>query len=239
MKEKILILGKGEAPDSFCGMYKEAGAAVTLLESGEKLGSYLKDTVIVVQFFEENLSVPVLDETYSLVESQLWLSESMGESVTTMAKQVKSPERYVGFSLSALFPEKKLVELIMGEGTASDAVAMAKDLFEKLQFTVVISQDRAGHIVNRVVASMINEAIYVHMYGLAQMKDIDQMMRLGANFPMGPFEYADSVGLDRVLKTLEWLTEELGPQYRPCPLLRRKVEGGFLGKKTGRGFYTY
>jgi len=86
---------------------------------------------------------------------------------------------------------------------------------------------------------MINEAIYVSMYGLAQMEDIDQMMRLGANFPMGPFEYADYLGLDRVLKTLEWLAEELGPQYRPCPLLRRKVEAGLLGKKTGKGFYEY
>ena len=86
---------------------------------------------------------------------------------------------------------------------------------------------------------MINEAIYVYMYGLARMEDIDQMMRLGANFPMGPFEYADFLGLDRVLHTLEWLAEELGPHYRPCPLLRRKVEAGLLGKKTSTGFYIY
>lgn len=239
MKEKILVLSKCGNGRFFCEMCKETGIAVTLLESVDNLGSYLKDVSIVVQFLECPLDVSALKKAGVLKEPRLWLSESMSESVTAMAKQVESPERYVGFSLSGLFPERKFVELIMGERTAGDTMTVARTFFERLKFTVVTSQDRAGHIVNRVVASMINEAIYVNMYGLARMEDIDQMMQLGANFPMGPFEYADSVGLDRVLKTLEWLTEELGPQYRPCPVLRRKVEAGFLGKKTGRGFYTY
>jgi 3-hydroxybutyryl-CoA dehydrogenase len=199
----------------------------------------LQDAGIIVRFIADGLDVAAIDGAHSIKGPQIWLCESVNQSVTVMAKQVGNPERFVGFSLSGFFPEKKLVELIGGERTDSDALATAKDFFEKLRFTVVISQDRPGFVLDRVVASMINEAVYVYMYGLAQMEDIDQMMRLGANFPMGPFEYADSVGLDRVLKTLEWLTEELGPQYRPCPLLRRKVEAGFLGRKTGRGFYTY
>lgn len=239
MKEKILVLGIGGNAHLFCEMCKETGIAVILLGSVDNLGSYLKDSSIIVQFLEDSLDVSVVAVADSIKGSQIWLSESIDQSVTAMAKQAGNPERYVGFSLSGLFPEKKLVELIGGERTADDAVAVARDLFEKLQFTVVISQDRPGRVLNRVVASMINEAVYVSMYDLAKMEDIDQMMRLGANFPMGPFEYADSVGLDRVLKTLEWLTEELGPQYLPCPLLRRKVEAGFLGRKTGRGFYTY
>lgn len=236
MKEKILILGKGANASCFYGMCEETEIEATLLESVDKLDSYLKDASIVIRFMEDGLDISAVG---SLKGSQILLCESIDQSATSLAKESVIPERYVGFSLSGLFPEKKLVELTGGERTADGAVATARKLFERLQFTVVISRDHPGHILNRVVASMINEAVYVSMYGLAQMKDIDQMMRLGANFPMGPFEYADSVGLDRVLKTLEWLTEELGPQYRPCPLLRRKVEAGFLGRKTGKGFYTY
>ena len=239
MKEKILVLGKGENARSFYEMCEETGIEVTLLESVDNLNSYLKDVGIIIRFMENSLDIPPVEGAGSVTGSQTWLCESIGRSATSMAKEAGNPERYVGFSLSGLFPEKKLVELTGGERTADDAVATARDLFEKLQFTVVISRDHPGYILNRVLASMINEAVYVSMYGLAEMKDIDQMMRLGANFPMGPFEYADSVGLDRVLKTLEWLTEELGPQYRPCPLLRRKVEAGFLGRKTGKGFYAY
>ena len=239
MKGKILVLGQCESSHYFAEMCEEAGIVVTLFESVEDVAACVKEAGVVVQFLGYELDTSALTDVGSLKIPQLWLSESVDESVTAMAQKVRKSERHVGFSLSGLFPEKKFVELIAGEGTSDDAVVAAKALFESLQFTVVISQDRAGHIVNRVVASMINEAIYVNMYGLAQMKDIDQMMQLGANFPMGPFEYADAVGLDRILSTLEWLTEELGPQYRPCPLLKRKVEAGYLGRKTGRGFYTY
>jgi 3-hydroxybutyryl-CoA dehydrogenase len=239
VKEKILVLGMGGNAHLFCEMCKETGIEAILLGSVDNIDSYLKDNDIIVQFLDDSLNVSVVAVAGSVKGSQIWLCESIDQSVTAMAKQAGSPERYVGFSLSGLFPEKKLVELIGGERTADDAMAVARDLFEKLQFTVVIAQDRSGRVLNRVVASMINEAVYVSMYNLAKMEDIDQMMRLGANFPMGPFEYADAVGLDRVLKTWEWLTEEIGPQYLPCPLLRRKVEAGFLGRKTGRGFYTY
>ena len=239
MKDNILILGKGETVRCLCEICNETGIAFTQLDAIDDVCSYIKDVATILQFPGGDLSVSVPDETYSLKKSQVWLAESINRSVTAMAGQIATPERYVGFSLSGLFPEKKLVELIAGERTSDDALATAKALFEKLQFTAVVSKDRPGHVLNRIVASMINEAIYMNMYGLGRMEDIDQMMKLAANFPMGPFEYADAVGLDRVLKTLEWLTEELGPQYRPCPVLRRKVEAGFLGRKTGRGFYTY
>ena len=239
MKEKVLVLGKKKVARSFLDECKKMGVVAGLAESADSLGSYLNDTDIIVQFTEDGLELSVLEE-FNLTENpKVWLVVVLGQSVTKTAIKVGYPERVVGFSLSKLFPEKKLVEVIGGERTTSDAMAVAGGFFEKLKFTVVISKDHPGYILNRVVASMINEAIYVSMYGLAQMEDIDQMMRLGANFPMGPFEYADYLGLDRVLKTLEWLAEELGPQYRPCPLLRRKVEAGLLGKKTGKGFYEY
>jgi len=239
MKEKILVVGKGEIARSFFDECKQRELAVTLLESADGLASQLKDTDMIVQFYEGGIELPVLKEPDLLVKLKVWLIETFDQSVTVSASRVVAPERVVGFSMSKSFPERKFIEVIAGERTQGDAIATAKGLFENLQFTVVISRDHPGYILNRVVACMINEAIYINMYGLAHMEDIDQMMRLGANFPMGPFEYADYLGLDCVLKTLEWLTEELGPQYRPCPLLRRKVEAGLLGKKTGKGFYEY
>ncbi|MDI6616029.1 MAG: 3-hydroxyacyl-CoA dehydrogenase family protein [Syntrophaceae bacterium] len=239
MKEEILILGRCEEARSFVDICKEAGIDVNQLESCDHIATAAKDVSVIIQFYEGDAAISAAGIPYSLTKSQVWLAQSIDRSVTSIASRVATPERFVGFSLSGLFPEKKMVELIGGERTSEDAMGVAKTLFQKLQFTTVISQDRPGHILNRVVASMINEAVYINMYGLAEMKDIDQMMQLGANFPIGPFEYADRVGLDRVLKTLEWLTDELGPQYRPCPVLRRKVEAGFLGRKTGRGFYTY
>ncbi len=129
-----------------------------------------------------------------------------------------------------------MIELIGGERTSEDAIGVAKTLFQKLQFTTVISQDRPGHILNRVVASMINEAVYINMYGLAEMKDIDQMMQLGANFPIGPFEYADRVGLDEYSKPLNWLNDELGPQYRPCPCSGARWRRGFWAERRGEDF---
>jgi 3-hydroxybutyryl-CoA dehydrogenase len=110
---------------------------------------------------------------------------------------------------------------------------------EKVGITYIKSRDSAGSVLNRVLASMINEAIYIYSYGLAPLESIDQMMKLAANFPLGPFEYADEIGLDNILNLLTLLTKELGQKYRPCPLLIRKVEAGHLGKKSGRGFYEY
>ena len=239
MKEKILVLGRDEIARSLFDICKQTGIAATLLESADGLGPQRRDTDIVVQFLEDGLELPLLKEFDFIEKYKVWLIEVLDQSVTMAAGRMGCPERIVGFSMSKSFPERKFIEVIGGERTDGDAVTTARNLFEQLQFTVVISKDHPGYILNRVVASMINEAIYVSMYGLAQMEDIDQMMRLGANFPMGPFEYADYLGLDRVLKTLEWLAEELGPQYCPCPLLRRKVEAGLLGKKTGKGFYEY
>jgi 3-hydroxybutyryl-CoA dehydrogenase len=239
MKEKIIVLGRSGIARSFFNECKQTESSVTFLESYDGLGPQLTDTDIIVQFLEDGLELPLLKESDFIGKYKAWLIEVLDQSVTIEAGRMGCPERIAGFSLSRSFPETKFIEVIGGERTDSDVLTKARNLFEKLQFTVVISKDHPGYILNRVVASMINEAIYISMYGLAQMEDIDQMMRLGANFPMGPFEYADYLGLDRVLKTLEWLTEELGPQYRPCPLLRRKVEAGLLGKKTGKGFYEY
>ena len=132
-----------------------------------------------------------------------------------------------------------MVQIIMGIKTSDETHEQCKSFVQKINKTAVAVQDSPGLILNRVLASMINEAIFVLSYGIAGRDDIDNMLKLGANFPMGPLEYADYLGLDNVLNTLESLYEELGPPHRPCPLLRKMVKAGMLGKKTKIGFYQY
>ena len=239
MRENIVILGKGRSASAFQKICIKAGIRTKFLENDETGGSIIKDNDIIVQFNEGKCKECISFMEVSTKVPKIWLSEIYGISITEWSSQFKHPEKVVGFCFGNFFPENPFVELIEGERTKVDILNKSIDLFTFLGFSVTKQKDRPGYILNRVVVSMINEAIFIYDYGLAQMEDIDQMMRLGANFPMGPFEYADYLGLDRVLKTLEWLTEELGPQYRPCPLLRRKVEAGMLGKKTGKGFYEY
>ena len=239
MKEKVLILGKRDLCHSFFNECREVNIATEQIEPSEIRESFIEDFDIIVRFPDDDLKDLSILKGSPIKESQIWLSEIFASSSSKESSQSSFANQMVGFTLAYPFPEKKFVELVSTENTRMDVMDKAMYFFKALNFTVVNSKDHPGFIFNRVVMSMINEAIYEHMYGLASIEDIDQMMRLGANFPMGPFEYADLLGLDRILRMLEWLTEELGPQYRPCPLLRRKVEAGLLGKKTGEGFYTY
>ena len=240
MKEKVLILGKGDSARSFSELCRESEIAATLMESSHDPASHIQDADIIMQFLENEVDYFLSSELSKPIRfPKILIAEMLSQSSGAVANRMGCHEELVGFSFAHPFVEKRFVQLIFGERTGKEALDKARDFFMGIGFAVVVSKDHPGFILDRVVFSMINEAIYMNMYGLAVMEDIDQMMRLGANFPMGPFEYADTLGLDRVLRTLEWLTDELGPQYRPCPLLRRKVEAGFLGKKTGKGFYTY
>jgi len=241
MKEKVLILGKKKLCHLFLNECKKTNIETKQVEELKAQDDDIKNFNIVVYFPEHDLKETLELKEDMIKDSQIWLSEIFNSSLSKASSKYpySNSNQIVGFSLAHPFPEKKLVELVGSENTKKDAIDKAAYFFKNLNFTVVKSKDHPGFILNRVVMSMINEAAYEYMYGLASMKDIDQMMCLGANFPMGPFEYADVLGLDRVLSILEWLTEELGPQYRPCPLLRRKVEAGFLGKKSGKGFYSY
>lgn len=240
MKEKVLILGKGDSARSFFELCRASEIAVTAMESSHDLASHVQNADIITCFLESDGAYLLSSESSKLIRSpKILIAEILSQSLGAVANRMGCHEELVGASFARPFGEKRFIQLISGERTEKEALDKASNFFTGIGFAVAVSKDHPGFILDRVVFSMINEAIYMNMYGLAVMEDIDQMMRLGANFPMGPFEYADTLGLDRVLRTLEWLTDELGSQYRPCPLLRRKVEAGFLGKKTGKGFYTY
>ena len=167
-------------------------------------------------------------------------SNTSSISITTLGAATTRPEMVLGMHFMNPVPLMTLVELIRGQATSSDAMATASALCLRLGKTAVEAADYPGFIANRVLMPMINEAVFCVMEGVGTPDAIDTVMKLGMNHPMGPLTLADFIGLDVCLAILEILHEGLGdPKYRPCPLLRRMVAAGHLGRKSGRGFYTY
>ena len=161
-------------------------------------------------------------------------------SVTQLAGYAGDPARFVGIHFFNPVPAMALVEVIKGLGTSAETAATAKAFVESLGKVAVMAADSAGFVVNRILFPMINEAVYVLAEGVASAADIDAAMKAGANHPMGPLALADLVGLDTTLAVLEVLQRDTGDsKYRPCPLLRRYVAAGRLGRKSGAGFHTY
>ncbi|MGF7532669.1 3-hydroxybutyryl-CoA dehydrogenase [Bacillus mexicanus] len=160
--------------------------------------------------------------------------------ITEIAAVTNRPERVIGMHFMNPVPVMKLVEVIRGLATSGETAADVMGLAEKMGKTPVEVNDFPGFVSNRVLLPMINEAIYCVYEGVAKPEAIDEVMKLGMNHPMGPLTLADFIGLDTCLSIMEVLHSGLGdPKYRPCPLLRKYVKAGWLGKKSGRGFYQY
>jgi 3-hydroxybutyryl-CoA dehydrogenase len=160
--------------------------------------------------------------------------------ITRIGATTKRPESVIGMHFMNPVPLMALVEIIRGAATSDETYAATKAMAEKMGKTTVLSKDFPGFIVNRILIPMLNEACFALTEGLATVEDIDTAMKLGTNVPMGPLTLADFIGLDTVLFIAEVLHKGLGDdKYRPSPLLRQYVEAGWLGKKSGRGFYNY
>jgi 3-hydroxybutyryl-CoA dehydrogenase len=167
-------------------------------------------------------------------------SNTSSISITKLAACTKRPEKVIGMHFMNPVPIMKLVEIIRGIATDDTTYAAVKSLSESMQKTTIVARDLPGFVVNRILMPMINEAAFALMEGLASAEDIDTGMKLGTNQPMGPLALADFIGLDTCLYIMEVLHEGLGDsKYRACPLLKTYVDAGWLGRKTGRGFYTY
>lgn len=160
--------------------------------------------------------------------------------ITEIAAATKRPEQVIGMHFMNPVPVMKLVEVIRGLATADEVYEAIEDMAKKLSKVPVEVNDFPGFVANRILMPMINEAVYTLYEGVASKEDIDSVMKLGMNHPMGPLTLADFIGLDTCLYIMETLHEGFGDdKYRPCPLLRKYVKAGWLGKKTGRGFYEY
>jgi 3-hydroxybutyryl-CoA dehydrogenase len=197
----------------------------------------------VVEAVVEQLDVKhaLLSRLDSIVGPSVILgSNTSSISITRLGAATKRPDKVLGVHFMNPVPLMTLVELIRGQATSNDTMRTAVDLCKALGKTPVEAADYPGFIANRILMPMINEAIFAVMEGVGTPEAIDQVMKLGMNHPMGPLTLADFIGLDVCLAIMNVLHDGIGdPKYRPCPLLKRMVDAGQLGRKSGRGFYTY
>ena len=196
----------------------------------------------VIEAATENISLKkeifqVLDRVTR--KEAVLASNTSSISITRISSFTTRPERIVGMHFFNPAPVMKLIELIRAMATSDATFQLTKDLCLKMGKTPVEAQDLPGFISSRLIFSFMNEGIFTLYEGLGKKEEIDAIMKMGANHPMGPIELADLVGLDTVLAVMKVLQEAFGDKYRPCPLLSKYVEAGYLGVKTGRGFYEY
>lgn len=203
----------------------------------------LADTDLVIEAATEDETVKrkIFAQLCPILNPEaLIASNTSSISITRLASQTDRPERFIGIHFMNPVPVMKLVELIRGIATADQTFEAARDFVQSLDKTTTVAEDFPAFIVNRILLPMINEAIYTLYEGVGSVEAIDTAMKLGANHPMGPLQLADFIGLDTCLSIMQVLYEGLADsKYRPCPLLVKYVEAGWLGRKAGRGFYDY
>jgi 3-hydroxybutyryl-CoA dehydrogenase len=220
---------------------EEADAATERIEGTTDLDD-LADCDLVVEAAVEEMDVKreIFAELDALLDADVVLATNTSTlSITTIASATETPERVVGIHFMNPVPVMRGVEVVVGEKTDPAAVDLAHDLSAALDKETWESDDKPGFVTNRILMPWINEGIRAYDEGVATKEDIDRGMELGTNAPMGPLELADHIGLDVCLHASETLHEELGDRYTPAYLLKRKVDAGDLGKKTGKGFYEY
>lgn len=198
------------------------------------------DLIIEAVIEKEDVKKQIFKELDNICAAgTVFATNTSSISITRLAQVTKRPELFAGMHFMNPAFVMKLVEVVRGLRTSQETISMIKTAAEKMGKTPVIVNDSPGFVSNRVLMPMINDAVYCLQEGIASRESIDNIMRLGANHPMGPLELADFVGLDICLDILEVLHAELGEKYRPCPMLRKMVAGGKLGRKSGEGFYDY
>jgi 3-hydroxybutyryl-CoA dehydrogenase len=221
----------------------QAREVLARIAGGVELAMAAKDCDLAVEAVSEDFALKLrifqaLDEIAPA--AAILATNTSSISITEIAATTKRPDRVIGMHFMNPVPVMPLCEIIRGIATSDATTALTVDLARRLGKTPVEVNDFPGFVSNRVLMPMINEACFALMEGVATRESIDQVMKLGMNHPMGPLQLADLIGLDTCLSIMEVLQQGFGdPKYRPCPLLRKMVRAGWLGRKSGRGFYEY
>ncbi|MCX7836105.1 MAG: 3-hydroxybutyryl-CoA dehydrogenase [bacterium] len=228
------------------GTISEEDKAKTLSNLFPKIGldkKFVEECDLIIEAIPEDeaLKKNLYDELKQMVRDDTILASNTSSiSITKLGAMTKNPSHFIGMHFMNPVPMMKLVEVIRGLATSDECYSIIEETAKAMGKVPVLVQDYPGFVANRILMPMINEAIYALYEGVATKEAIDEVMKLGMSHPMGPLTLADFIGLDVCLAILEVMHNELGdPKYRPCPLLRKMVAAGYLGRKTSKGFYQY